>query len=318
MMPMGDHFDEQHAWPSFDDEAVNALLAGEQVAAELAPVAAVVGALKDAATRPTPPRPDLAARMATGDFRRVGAPTALAAPDDPRALRMRLSTVFTGGRPEEWEAPTRLAAKAASVGFAVVLIVVSTAGFAGALPESAQDRFESVVEAVTPYEFPKTTVRGCGLARDPDGDPEQPGDTGHHRHARAGAGAHDHAAATGPAAPGRDRRGSGTQWDQHPGGGLRTGVPGHAAGEPPGHATPVPAGVVDSPHGGRPTGDTAPSSGVPAGAAPAASPPRREDPPGSVAPPQEDPPEWQEPPDGEEERADDDDQPERTADSDER
>jgi hypothetical protein len=41
----------------------------------------------------------------------------------------------------------------AAAGVAVAVVGVATAGFGGILPEQAQDRFENVVESVTPYEF---------------------------------------------------------------------------------------------------------------------------------------------------------------------
>jgi hypothetical protein len=55
----------------------------------------------------------------------------------------------------------RLPARLAAAGAAVALVGVGTAGFAGTLPDPVQNRFESVVESVSPYQFP-------AKAADPD------------------------------------------------------------------------------------------------------------------------------------------------------
>jgi hypothetical protein len=183
MMPMGDRFDERSGWPSIDDPQVEALLAGREVPADLAPLAAVVGALKEAAVQPAPPAPSLALQISAGTFGGAEA----APPPTPTGDR-RLPDGWWVPAPPGWtvevtEVQPRLAARTASVGVVIVLLGVGTAGFHGALPEPAQVRFERVVETVTPYEFPERTVGGIGSGvqrsvSDDDGDPGGHGESG--------------------------------------------------------------------------------------------------------------------------------------------
>jgi hypothetical protein len=178
---MGDRFDERCGWPSIDDPQVEALLTGREVSADLAPLAAVVGALKEAAAQPAPPAPSLALQISTGTFG-----DGEVVPPPTRSGDGRLPGGWwipapPGWTPEVTEMQPRLAARTASVGVVIVLLGVGTAGFHNALPEPAQVRFERVVETVTPYEFPERTAggEGSGVERsvpDEDGDPDGRGD----------------------------------------------------------------------------------------------------------------------------------------------
>jgi hypothetical protein len=258
VMPMGDYVDGQPSWPSIDDATVEALFAGGAVAPDLEPVAAVVGALKDAATRPTPPGPELAMRMARGAFGRNGFRFPGVA-EAARRVEGWLAPWHPRGAANDAEAPTRLAAKAASVGLAITLIGVGTAGFAGALPVAAQDRFESVVESLTPYEFPKVKVGSCGVDRDGvagadtvgDGSAAGPDPASDGR----GAAHRDPGDGSDVAAPGREVR------EQARGGGVDgANAAARARGGPP---APAGSGGQDSP--GFPTGPgggTSPGQGT--------------------------------------------------------
>lgn len=123
MMPMGDRCDEPDACTEIDDELVDAVLAGGAVVPELEPVAEVVGALKDAAARPAPPRPELAVRMATATFGRYDRRQPVGVPVGSQVCDTLLVKVLPSHLRQDAEAHRRLAAKAASVGLAVVPIL---------------------------------------------------------------------------------------------------------------------------------------------------------------------------------------------------
>ena len=151
-----------------DDPLAEALLTGAVVPPELVPLSAVVRALREEALRPVPPSPALAVLMVTGaagggrsrplrsrPLRSLSAPARR-----PVAVRVRVARI-------------RLVAGMAAAGVAVAVVGVATGGFAGILPEQAQDRFENVVESVTPYEF--RHERSGPVRTGPDSD-RQPGD----------------------------------------------------------------------------------------------------------------------------------------------
>lgn len=151
MTRAGDYPDEMATLHLIDEAATEALIAGRPVPAELEPVANLVQALRTVTNRPVSPSTELAARMTAGEFpepsveywppvhrpqgRGLGAAVRAWARTSVRVLAAAPRVVLIGG-----------ALLAATIG-------VGSAGFAGVLPEPVQDRFENVVESVTPYEF---------------------------------------------------------------------------------------------------------------------------------------------------------------------
>ncbi|MGH3683241.1 MAG: hypothetical protein ACRDT2_23695, partial [Natronosporangium sp.] len=170
--PAGDYVTEMPMFRQIDDDTADALLAGRPVPASLEPLTVVVSAFRQVASQPVGPSRVLAARMAAGDFTGVAA----AGPDP--ATDGLPCTVGVGHRRGGRSAAGRrrrrrtmpgiagLAAVAAKVagmsvaakalaGVAVAATGVSAAGLTGVLPDPAQERFETVVETVTPYTFPE-------------------------------------------------------------------------------------------------------------------------------------------------------------------
>jgi hypothetical protein len=190
----GDYDGEMRTRHTLDDATVEALLAGRTVPADLQPLAVAVAALRDAVARPVPPRADLAAQMAAGvfsgaaeDASAVDAAWGRGAPGRGLWAPARQGRVGSGrvgsGRVRRREAgagrwaglgrPAKagLAALTAAVGFIA-------GGVAGVLPSAAQEGFESIVEAVTPYEFPERIGNAPGSVPDGGGGGE-PGGSGH-------------------------------------------------------------------------------------------------------------------------------------------
>jgi hypothetical protein len=134
----GDYLREMPVLDQIDEPTAEAILAGRPVPPALEPLTLVVAAYRRAADRPVPPSPALAEWMAAGGGRR-------------RRKKMAAVEVLAGVAAKL--TGMSLAAKALA-GVAIASAGVASAGFAGALPEPAQERFESVVETVTPVEFP--------------------------------------------------------------------------------------------------------------------------------------------------------------------
>jgi hypothetical protein len=163
MTPFGDYVDEMTALTEIDDTTAEALLAGRAVAAELEPLTEVVRAYRQVADRPVRPSPELATLMTVG---RIAAAAGQPPPAAVNGSRRPPGT--TAGKRRRGRMTARAALAAAGsrlggvsvavktgAGAAVALVGMSTAGLAGVLPDQAQDRFESVVESVSPYEFPQ-------------------------------------------------------------------------------------------------------------------------------------------------------------------
>lgn len=129
---MSDRHDE------LDDATVEAILRGEAVDPELQPLADAIQALRNAPRPPVKPSPELARRMATGDFDSVSS-------YDQRKQRGRSA----------WSA---LAAYSQRAKIALLLAVGITAlgglAAAGALPDPVQQRVKDIVESITPLEVP--------------------------------------------------------------------------------------------------------------------------------------------------------------------
>src|SRR5690606_38891158 len=139
------------------------LLAGGEVRSDLEPVAAFLRALRVTARRRVAPSPQLAAQMAGGRYVRPG------------TLAHWVGGRLAGARPTA-RTTTRLVAWASVGGLVAAMLGTATAGFAGALPEPAQQRFESVVETVTGYTFPEVSGGSGAPDHRPDtGEADTPG-----------------------------------------------------------------------------------------------------------------------------------------------
>lgn len=149
MTALGDDVNEMPPH-TLDDATVEAVLRGEFAQPELRPVVEVVGALRATAVLPARPSAELVTRMAAGDF--AGVP---AAAFDPRGgvaetPRGKVGQVVHAGRSKLAAMSTR--AKVAA-GLAAGITALTGVSAAGALPDAAQDRVESVIEVVTPVTF---------------------------------------------------------------------------------------------------------------------------------------------------------------------
>lgn len=156
-----------------DEATAERILAGRAASAELESVATVMRALREVSSQPVRPSDTLREQMAAGVF--TGGPVYSYRPATGglvrrTARRVRIVVVAKIAR-------MRLVTKLAAAGLAAAVLSASTAGFAGSLPEPVQDRFETVVESVTPYHFPEKTGGGrVGPTEDPQGvDPEDGG-----------------------------------------------------------------------------------------------------------------------------------------------
>jgi len=153
----GDYLPEMPVLDRIDDPTAEALLAGRPVPPALDPLAEVLATYRQAGHRPVPPPAELAAWLVTG--RPPG--------EIPDGGAVPVWMVRTGGQRRRRRMPgvgvlAGVAAKLAGMsvaakamaGVAVAAAGVTSAGLAGALPEPAQDRFETVVESVTPVDVP--------------------------------------------------------------------------------------------------------------------------------------------------------------------
>ena len=134
-----DYRGEMYAQRELDDATVGAVLRGGPVPADLEPLAAALGALRALPEQPVRPSVELAARMAAGDFASAVAPRPSRRSAGRYAARRRLSGL-----------PLRVKVAAGGV---LALGGLFSATAAGALPEEAQEGVESVIEAITPFEF---------------------------------------------------------------------------------------------------------------------------------------------------------------------
>ena len=185
----GDHRDQlgdRRDRVPIDDAAAETLLCGGETISDLEPVAGFIRTLRESARRRVVPSARLAARMASGWPPGPGAPPVRAYAGTGRHRLTR-----HGGT--RGVATSRLMAWAGAAGLVMAIIGTATAGFARALPEPAQQRFEAVVEVVTGHEFPERPDRdGSGLApeRTP-ADDERPNNAGDRPGGAGGPGATD-------------------------------------------------------------------------------------------------------------------------------
>ncbi len=147
-----DYRDEMYAQRELDDATVEAVLRGGPVPAELESLAAALASLRTLPGQPVRPSAELAARMATGDFASAVAPRPSRRSAGQHASRRRLAVL-----------PLRVKVAAGSV---LALGGLATATVAGALPEPARQGVQSVIEAVTPFEFADTDDFGKDVSDD--------------------------------------------------------------------------------------------------------------------------------------------------------
>jgi hypothetical protein len=131
-----------------DDASVEAVLRGDIVAPELEPLAGFVSAIRTAAAQPVRPSRELADRMASGVF-------VTEQPDRRMKVGMTLSKLAA------MSVRTKVAA-----GCAVALTGLTGVTAAGALPDAAQQRVETMIESVTPIDFPDRAEFGQEVAED--------------------------------------------------------------------------------------------------------------------------------------------------------
>ncbi|HEY8471480.1 MAG TPA: hypothetical protein VIL37_02455 [Natronosporangium sp.] len=230
MTGTGDYPDELTSLRQVGDEAVERLLAGHAAEPELEPVATAVRTLREMSVRPVEPSQALRAMMAAGAF--TGAPAETYQPPGGRPARLAVAAATARIR------RIRLAGKLAAGAVAAAVLGTATAGFAGSLPEPVQDRFETVVESVTPYRFTEKTGSEpaeppTGPGADPTGPAGPAGSTGPGSStgpAQPTGSPTDDAADDGPGnsenAPGRDRgRGQPGPPDDRGSGGRPTDLP---------------------------------------------------------------------------------------------
>jgi hypothetical protein len=142
--------------PQVDDATVERLLAGRADTPDLEPVATAVRALREVSRRPVEPSATLRRQMTAGVFTGTSAYAYRPAGRGP-VRRIAAAAATSAGR-------LRLAMRVAAALVAAAVLGTGTAGFAGTLPEPVQDRFETVVESVTPYQFAEKTGGGTGPA----------------------------------------------------------------------------------------------------------------------------------------------------------
>jgi hypothetical protein len=145
--PPDDYVSEMMAQSRIDDDTAEALLTGRTVSAELEPLAEVVRAYRRLADEPVPPTAELAHQMSVGLFTRTAECVPPANGNGNRRRRRH-------ERRRRWT-PARTVMVSLLAGAAMLVTVVGTAGLAGVLPDPAQNRFETVVESVTPLELRK-------------------------------------------------------------------------------------------------------------------------------------------------------------------
>ena len=119
-----------------DDATAEAVLRGGAVSAEFEPLVTALTALRATPELPVRPSTELAARMAAGDFA-----SAVASPRSRRSAG-RHSARHRGARRKLAALPVRVKV-AAAVALATGGLATATA--AGALPEPAQQRVQSVI-----------------------------------------------------------------------------------------------------------------------------------------------------------------------------
>lgn len=140
-----------------DDATAEAVLRGDDVPAEFEPLVSAIAALRSAPQPPVRPTAELATRMAAGDFAGSRASGRGRYSAGRRSVRNRSARVRLAALPLR----AKIAAAVALAGGGL-----ATATVAGALPEPAQQRVQSVIESVTPIEFRAPADFGREVADD--------------------------------------------------------------------------------------------------------------------------------------------------------
>lgn len=163
MSSPGDNGSEMNTPRPIDDATAETLLAGRPVDAPLQPLARAVRAYREVAHRPVQPTGELAARMATGAFSSTAGPDTAPANQVnghgpvtaaiPRWRRAQMA-IMTGLAAATAKIAGMSVAAKATAGLTIAAASMGTAGAAGVLPEPVQDRFDTVVETVTPDATP--------------------------------------------------------------------------------------------------------------------------------------------------------------------
>ena len=156
MSARGDDDTEMPRHPPLDDAAIEAFLAGNAAAEELAPLVGFVEDLHNLTSGPAPvPSPQLAAMLASGSTAGDDVP-ATASRRDPVPVPQVAGGSWTRRRKRrigELIAGLGVAAKAV-FGVGVAAAAVTAGGAAGVLPGPAQHLVSTGVAAVTPFSFP--------------------------------------------------------------------------------------------------------------------------------------------------------------------
>jgi hypothetical protein len=267
----GDDVPEMPTTPFLDDRAIEAIIAGDDVAAELQPLATFASGVRAEGDRHAPrPSPALAQLIATG-----GGPAssdvdadAHAGTSDPLSSRRKLALAKVAG--------LGLVAKL-TLGAGAAAASVVGGGAAGVLPGKANHVVRNAIEAVTPMAFPDDDAPATSL-REPAGTGGDHGD----RVSSDATGESDGVPGVDGGATADDAPGASVRPSEPPG---RDGAPGPSgdAGTPsvsvPDNA---PERAPDGTANPRPpaAGPTAPPDSTPPSTTPAPAPPA-DDPPGS-------------------------------------
>lgn len=157
MSDLGDHVPEMPTTPFLDDHAIEAIIDGDDVAAELRPLATFASGVRAEGDRRAPrPSPALARLIADGGVV-CADPDAVTEATDPLASRRRLVVAKVAGL--GLVAKLTLGAGAAAAG-------VVGAGAAGVLPGKANHVVRDAIEVVTPVDFSHGDDEGT-----PSGEP---------------------------------------------------------------------------------------------------------------------------------------------------
>ena len=159
----GDYSREMTAPNQIDDATAEALLTGRPVPPALEPLAAMMAGYRQAVLdQPVPPSPELAEWLVEGGPPRTAAPARpVVSHDNGRGHRVPAGTRRRRSRMPAVEVLAGGAAKLAGMsaaakalaGIAVATAGIGTAGLTGTLPDPAQERFETVVETVSPVKL---------------------------------------------------------------------------------------------------------------------------------------------------------------------
>lgn len=153
MSPTGDHVPEMPAIPLLDDDTIEAIIRGDDIAAEVRHLAAFATRVRAVGDGPAPrPSPALASLLAAG-----AAASPVPAPEAARPATRRIAVAKVAGL--SIVAKLGLGVTAAAAG-------VTGAGAAGVLPGSVNHAVRHAIEVVTPLEF----------AEREDGDDREHGD----------------------------------------------------------------------------------------------------------------------------------------------